>query len=505
MPTHENTLDKLTNSRLLARNALLNILGQSLPLLVALFAIPLLVNGLGTERFGVLAITWAVLGYFGLFDLGLGRVITLLISSKLGQGEHASVRPILNTGLLFMFLIGCISTAIVLSIAPLLVFNVLKIPATLQEESVRAFRILALALPFVTLTAGLRGALESWQKFAIINLIRTLNGVFTFLAPLVVLQFTTNLHHIVLVLAMGRVIVCAVYFYVNRRNAPGEGEGGFKLALVPSMFKLGSWISISNIIGPIMVYFDRFLIGAWLSMTAVSFYVTPYEIITKLQVFPTAVAAVVFPALSSGYEIDTKRTEMIYSRSLRILAVLFFPIVFTVICFADPGLRLWLGDEFAVNSGLVLQWLAIGVFMNAAGQIALSFIQAAGRPDMTARLHLIEAPIYIVILWLLTKYFGIPGVAMAWTFRISADTIVLLCLVHFALKKKYAVLRSLLQWLGAAILAFSAVFLLKEVALYIYYVCILVLWAAASHKFMLSREEIEYLQSKMRFRIPRVL
>ncbi|MBN1561015.1 flippase [candidate division KSB1 bacterium] len=505
MPIHENTLDKLTNSRLLARNALLNVLGQSLPLLVALFAIPMLVNGLGTERFGVLAITWAVLGYFGLFDLGLGRVITLLISSKLGQEEYTGIRPILNTGLLFMFLIGFVSTAIVLFIAPVLVFKVLKIPMSLQGESVHAFRILALALPFVTLTAGLRGALEAWQKFGIINFIRTVNGIYTFLAPLAVLQFTTNLRHIVLVLAMGRVIVCGVYFYMNRMNTPVDGEFGLKLALVPSMFKLGSWISISNIIGPIMVYFDRFLIGAWLSMTAVSFYVTPYEIITKLQVFPTAVAAVVFPALSSGYEIDKKRTEIIYSRGLRLLAVLFFPIVFTVICFAYPGLRLWLGDEFAKNSSLVLQWLAIGVFMNAAGQIALSYIQAAGRPDITAKLHLIEAPFYLLILWLLTKYFGIPGVAMAWTFRISADTIVLLCLVHFTLKKKYAVFRSLLQWLGAAIVAFSVAFWLKGSTLYIYYTCILLLWAAASHKFMLSREEKRYLHSKTGLRIPRVI
>ena len=42
-------------------------------MMVALATIPALVRRLGTDRFGILTIGWAVLGYFSLFDLGLGR------------------------------------------------------------------------------------------------------------------------------------------------------------------------------------------------------------------------------------------------------------------------------------------------------------------------------------------------------------------------------------------------------------------------------------------------
>lgn len=64
---------KLIGGRRLARNVLWNLLGNGAPLLVALPAIPLLIEGLGTARFVVLTLAWMVVGYFSLFDLGLGR------------------------------------------------------------------------------------------------------------------------------------------------------------------------------------------------------------------------------------------------------------------------------------------------------------------------------------------------------------------------------------------------------------------------------------------------
>ena len=68
--------EKLTQGKLLARNTILNVLGYGLPMLVAIFAIPLLVKGLGTERFGILTLAWVIIGYLSLFDLGLGRALT---------------------------------------------------------------------------------------------------------------------------------------------------------------------------------------------------------------------------------------------------------------------------------------------------------------------------------------------------------------------------------------------------------------------------------------------
>jgi O-antigen/teichoic acid export membrane protein len=61
-------------------------------MLVAVFCIPILIGGLGKDRFGVLTLAWAVIGYASLFDLGLGRALTQLVAKKLGAGEDHAVR-----------------------------------------------------------------------------------------------------------------------------------------------------------------------------------------------------------------------------------------------------------------------------------------------------------------------------------------------------------------------------------------------------------------------------
>ena len=98
MKNHEASASSgLTSGKLLAKNTLWNLVGQGVPLITAVFAIPFLIKGLGIERFGVLTLAWMVIGYFSLFDLGLGRALTQLVSAKLGAGDEAQIPRIVWT------------------------------------------------------------------------------------------------------------------------------------------------------------------------------------------------------------------------------------------------------------------------------------------------------------------------------------------------------------------------------------------------------------------------
>ena len=60
-----------TKNSFFAKWGIINLLGQGLIVIVGILAIPILINGLGTERFGILTLAWAVTGYFSIFDLGI--------------------------------------------------------------------------------------------------------------------------------------------------------------------------------------------------------------------------------------------------------------------------------------------------------------------------------------------------------------------------------------------------------------------------------------------------
>ena len=73
------------------RDTAWNLAGFILPLPVAVAVVPILMQGLGEVRFGLLTVTWAMMAYFTLFDFGLGRATTQGIVQARAAGNTTSM------------------------------------------------------------------------------------------------------------------------------------------------------------------------------------------------------------------------------------------------------------------------------------------------------------------------------------------------------------------------------------------------------------------------------
>jgi O-antigen/teichoic acid export membrane protein len=406
---------------MIGRNTVWNLLGQVAPAIAALFTVPILIHGLGTERFGVLTLIWLVVGYFSIFDLGLGRALTQLLAERLGLGDQASVAPLVWTALGLMGCLGLVGTVIASLFAPALE-HALKAPPALQSETLRALYLLALSIPLVVSTSGLRGVLEARQRFDLANVVRLASGVFTYVGPVLALGFSRSLVPLTLVLLVGRAATWAAYLVMCMHELPElRGHVGFDPRYVKRLLRFGGWMTVSNIVSPFLVYLDRFLIATIMGAAAVAYYVTPFEIVTRLLLLPWAFAGVLFPLIASTFVPNPERSARLFSRGMRLTFLTLFPFVLCVIGFAHEGLALWVGESIAAHSDIVLRWLAVGVFMNGIVQVPFATIQAAGRPDLTARIHLIELPLYVPMLWWMAHRWGIEGAAVAWMARGGFD------------------------------------------------------------------------------------
>ncbi|HEX9710452.1 MAG TPA: MATE family efflux transporter, partial [Candidatus Thermoplasmatota archaeon] len=149
----------------IAANTLFNVAGQGLPLLVAVVAIPGVIAGLGVERFGLLALGWMVLGYFGVLDLGLGRATTRYVAERVEADDPEGARAVAWTSAALQAALGLALAALLLAVAPLLAGRVLAVPPGLVDEAERSFRVVALGLPFALLSRAFRGVLEGTHRF----------------------------------------------------------------------------------------------------------------------------------------------------------------------------------------------------------------------------------------------------------------------------------------------------------------------------------------------------
>lgn len=422
----KNRVENLTNKRMLAKNSLLNVAGTFIPLLLAVFVIPVLIKSIGADRFGILTLVWVLVGYFGLFDMGLGWAVTKLVAEKIGAHQDDEIPSMVWTAQLLMVVLGTMGGLLLAILSPWFVRDVLLIPEILEIEVLRSFFIVALSIPFVVCTAGWRGMLMAYQRFGYVNAIRTTFGAFTFLGPLIVLPFYKGLVPIVIVLVVGRVIVFFAYvFLCFKVNPILLSRIQVKFVLVKRLLTFGSWMTVSNVLRPLMVYMDRFFIGAMVSTVAVAYYTTPYEIVTKLTLIPSALSAVLFPAFSTMIANDRTRVGELFGQGVKYIFLAIFPLVLVAVTLANEILTLWLDKEFADNSTLVLQILSIGILINSIAHLPSALIQGAGRPDITAKLNIIELPFYLLILWFLLEKFGILGAAVAWSVRVGIDTILM--------------------------------------------------------------------------------
>src|SRR5437867_12982614 len=115
-----------------ARHTLYNILGQALPLAVGLVAIPILTRSLGDTRFGLLALMWAIIGYFSVLDLGLGRATTKFVAEALGAGDAPRARHVAGFTAAAQTALGVLGGVVLAAATPWLVADLLRVPTELR-------------------------------------------------------------------------------------------------------------------------------------------------------------------------------------------------------------------------------------------------------------------------------------------------------------------------------------------------------------------------------------
>lgn len=429
----------LISARKLSKNVLLNLFAEGVPLLVSLFCIPVLVHRLGTEQFGILTLAWAIIGYFGIFDMGLGRALSKTVAERIGRQDYANIPVLFWTGLLMMGALGLVAAAILAGGASFAVVHILSTSPQFIHESIVVLYLLAATVPLAITTSGMVGVLSAHQRFDLITVIRLPIGTWMFLGPVLAVLIFHTLVSVVAMMVIGRYAMFIMTWLMCRKAVVGLQNPVFRRAALKSLLRFGSWVTVSNVIGPIMSYMDRFFIAAAIGLSAVAYYATPYTVAVKLQIIPSILLTVLFPALSTMLAYDRIKARRAFNISSTLVLSAMLPIVLIVVGFGKYGLIFWLGNDFAIHSYVVLQILMVGILLNSLAFIPYASIQADGRPDITAILHLVELPIYLVILWYALHLWGIVGAATAWAVRAALDWVLLLSIGSLKVKSAMAI------------------------------------------------------------------
>jgi O-antigen/teichoic acid export membrane protein len=273
-------------------------------------------------------------------------------------------------------------------------------------------------MPAVLVSSSVIGLVQATQRFDQLALVQIPASTAQYVLPLLCCMYSPNLAGIVALLLAVRFIATIANMLNASRLIPGLFAnftfGGRGLG---SLFQFGSWITISNIVSPFQVYMDRFFVAGVVGASAVAYYSVPQDAAMRVVILPASVVSAVFPAMSAAMGTDFGRMNYLASESLRaILACMCMPIL-AVASLSHEVMRMWMGPMFAAQSADVLSIILIGVLMNSVTRVPQAALNAAGRPDVLAKLQAIELPFQIVITWGSLHLFGLRGAASAWSLR----------------------------------------------------------------------------------------
>ena len=406
----------------LRKNTLWNLAGSGLPLIAAIAFIPYCLNQLGSEAFGILTLIWALIGYFSLFDFGVGRALTIEIGKLNSNRKRSDIACFMRAGLLLTLGSGLLGGLIMWFVAPYLAGGWLNISPVFQNDAQQAFQLAALGVVFATLASGLRGVQEGLEKFGAANITKMVMGLCTFSFPAVaILLHGPFLYPIVVYLVVARLLVLLLNAFQLRTYWADTGSC-FLCDKIKSLFGFGSWVTLSGVIGPLMVYGDRFFVSAAVGANLLPLYAIPQEGLQRLLLIPGSFCGALLPRLSS---LDAKDQKALFLKSYKRLALLMLAVCGIGAALAYPVLSIWLSTDFAARSINLVLILMLGIWINSIAMVPFTFLHAMGNARLTALFHVFELIVYIASLFYLVNALGLVGAALAWVMRVAIDWILL--------------------------------------------------------------------------------
>ena len=406
----------------LAKNSLYNILGFAIPTLFAIPSLGILGRILGLESFGLFTLAFAVVGYASIFDGGITRAVIREIS--VFRDDLVEQVKIISTSS-FVVLILSILASLLLYFGAESLTVFLNVSVTKFEQVVKSFKLLSLVIPFFLLSQIWIAFLEGHERFINLNIQRVLGGIVMSTMPVVLCLIEPTIFHAIVGLVIGRIISFLIALFACRKII-FQSKISFDKVVFRRLMTFGGWVTISNIISPIMVYFDRFITSNIVGASNVALYSAPAEGVGKASNLPFALARALFPRLS--YITDEKEKRELERQSYLYITLVCLPVAFIGFWFAPELMKLWMGDKFGGLDAQVLRVLLIGFYLNALALIPFSLLQAKGNSRATALIHLFEVIPYLGLLYFMTSSYGIIGTAIAWSTRMLVDLIALFLL-----------------------------------------------------------------------------
>ncbi len=413
-PVLQSNLEEESTSTKVVRNTLFNYLAVISTALINIVALPIIIHGLGNDRYGIYVATMSIIGYVALLDLGIGTSLTKFVAEYNAKKDYQRLNEIFGTAFVLYVILGGIGAVFLVAISSTLVQRVFQIPRELWAEARGVLWISAFSLMSGLILGIYANILNGLQRHDIWRTISIATSCVSAIGGIILI-------------CMGYKLIAYVLFTTI------AGIGGFLVQmvyakrLVPHLYLLPRYVKakeLKGILGFTFAIFinqiavrnmgslDKLIVSIFLPIQNVTFYSIALTMVMYCFKVPAAAAMAFTPAAS---ELQAKnRHDAIHQlvlRGIKYTGILAIPLFTVIGIMADDIIRLWMGAGYE-TSAAILRCLMLGYFVLVLSASGMTVMVGIGKPHINSIYAVAQIVLCTTLTLLMVTRYGLIGAAL---------------------------------------------------------------------------------------------
>lgn len=417
------------------RNIVANYVGQGVTAVLNVAFIPVYIDYVGIEAYGLLGLFAVMQVWLALLDVGMSPTLSREMARfEAGAIDRRQVGDLLHSVTLLSLAIGAVVVAGIALAAGWLASSWLN-SRTLPLGTVRD------ALLIMAGVIGLR-FVEGVQRSALIGLQQQvwLNGLTIVAATaksggaLLVLAFVSPTIQAFMLwqFCIALLTLSAIMIKVRRALPRSDLRPRFSVAAVQEVRAFATGMFGVSILAILLTQVDKLLLSKLLPLDQFGYYILASNVAAMLYTATAPITQAVYPAFVHLAEVnDTAALGRRYHQSSQLVAVLLTPAALILMLFPHTALMAWSGDErLTTNTAWLLATLTVGCFINALMYIPHQLQIAHGWTGLSLKFNAVAVSLLIPAVLIAVPLYGAVAAAIIFAGLNVAYMLVQMPLMH---------------------------------------------------------------------------
>ena len=383
---------------------------------MAFFVSPLVIRRLGDEAYGLWALVFSIVGYYGLLDLGVKSAVVKFIAHDWALGNDKELNRTLNTAFLYFFVMGGTLLLLTLVLAPLSP-RLFVISPGLRNTFVYMALLAGCGFAANLASGCFASCLEAVQRFDLSSRIAMTVSIARVAGIVGVLQSGFGLKVMVTVVVAASILQGVLSWRAFRQHFPQFrwSLADVNRASVRKLFGFGFYTVPSSIGWSFLIQGPRVVIGLALPARFVGYYALPlsliqsvFELVQRLGLITTARTAEL---------VAHRRREPLIRLGIqanRYSLVVFMPAAIFLWVYGPALFRVWLTPEFAAMSAPLLPVFLAGALLADASHFnSGSMLYGLAKHQVFSWILLAESVVSLALVYHFAQQGNLMGAAVA--------------------------------------------------------------------------------------------